>query len=160
MSTSGTLSCEPVAFKLLPWSHHALLLGDELRRRTRSLENALETSLTNFNKAAASASNAYSSSGSFNSDLKGEYKRLEEEIKDGLVKVRSDWRNECQAHSQNLLVQLEELVDQMSALVEKDPKSTTTMQHTARRHEEILSDYQRDFRRTQVRSMSHHDDLA
>ena len=47
-------------------------------------------------------------------------------------------------------VQLEELVDQMSALVEKDPKSTTTMQHTARRHEEILSDYQRDFRRTQV----------
>jgi len=38
----------------------------------------------------------------------------------------------------------------MSNLVDTDLKSTTTMQHTARRHQEILSDYQRDFKRTQV----------
>jgi Golgi SNAP receptor complex protein 1 len=39
----------------------------------------------------------------------------------------------------------------MFKLLDNTPTASTAMQHTAVRHREILADYSRDFRRTQVR---------
>ena len=48
-------------------------------------------------------------------------------------------------------MQLAKLVDEMTSLLDSPGSaSTSAMNHTLTRHRDILSDYQRDFRRTQT----------
>lgn len=125
--------------------------GDSLRRQTRETENALEQQLTAFSKHAATASTSYSSSGLLSEDTKASYGTLERQVEEGLTKVSSScprwpWRWTMDNSSQ-----LNELVDGMFKLLDDTPTASTAMNHTAIRHREILADYTRDFKRTQVR---------
>lgn len=105
---------------------------ETLRRQIRTLENTLESQITNYAKLCTSVSTNYSSNGTLNNSTLTQSRELESKIEENLK-------------------QLSLLVDQILRLLEtSSPSPTSSMIHSTNRHKEILSTYEKDFKRTQL----------
>ena len=125
---------------------------DSLRRNVRNLENELDQRISSYSKLATQLSTAYYSSqvSSTLSAGRADANKLELEISEMLEKVSRACRKAAVVVLKLLSMQLGKLVDDMTtSLDSRGTASTSAMGHTLTRHREILSDYQRDFKRTQ-----------
>eukprot|EP00048_Salpingoeca_helianthica_P024128 m.29905 g.29905 ORF g.29905 m.29905 type:complete len:222 (+) comp9202_c0_seq2:82-747(+) len=99
---------------------------DDLRRDARKYEAEIETKLASFSKLGSS------------------YTRIDKSALESNDRMFESMALEIQ----QLLMKLSHLHDEMAALVGNDP--TPSVQHTLRRHREILSDFSQEFNRTKT----------